>query len=88
MDDIHAGIGFSEFLTGILSIAFAAWSLALNGARKDLKEIRIEFHDSMKQLTAEVTRLREELNGISTRVTRVEVDNAHLHMARRQEHQE
>lgn len=74
-----AGLGFSEFLTGILSIAFGAWSLALNGARKDLKEMRVEFADSMTGLTKEISRLREDLNALGTRVTRVEVEQSHYH---------
>lgn len=73
-----AGLGFSEFLTGVLSVAFGAWSFALNGARKDLKEMRIEFADSMTGLTREISRLREDLNALGTRVTRVEVEQAHL----------
>ena len=74
-----AGLGWTEFLLAILSIAFGAWSAALNGARKDLKEIRIEFATGMTGLTNEIARLREELNGLGNRVTRVEVQQAHFH---------
>ena len=78
----HMGLGFSEFLTGVLSVAFGAWSFALNGARKDLKEIRVEFSDGMGKLTTEISRLREELNALGTRVTKVEVQQQHYHPER------
>jgi len=73
----QAGIGFVEFLNGALVIAFTAWSAALWGARKDLKDIRGDFMTSMANLTREITHLREDLNGLANRVTRVEVEQSH-----------
>ena len=68
-----------EVFLGLLSVAFGAWSFALNGARKDLKEMRVEFIDSMTGLTREIGRLREDLNLLANRVTRVEVQQQHYH---------
>lgn len=77
MDHMDVGIGFAQFLNGILAIAFTAWSAALWGARKDLKEIREDFTKSMSTLANEISRLREELVVLGNRVTRVEIEQSH-----------
>lgn len=74
----HAAVGLSEFLLGTLSIAFGAWSLAIKGARGDLKEMSAQFMGALADLTKEISRLREDINNIANRVTRAEADISHL----------
>lgn len=73
----EAGIGIAEFLLASLTVAFGAWSLALRGVRADIKEIRSDWLASMDKLTIEICKLREQLESLGNRVTRVEVEQAH-----------